>query len=161
MGSLSAAVCGCPGAELGAEGVGGAVQGSLGGAGGVGFDGAGQQLGQGGVVTGGQAELDVTGGPNVVLGRAAGARSPTAAAALVAGFQQAVVDELVEVIGGQRAADADGRGGVLAAHRLPALGHVPVQRAAERVTQPGKAGELLIDVARVHAAILKQILLDN
>jgi len=51
-------VAGCLGAELGAEGGGGAVKGGLGGPGAVGLDGAGEQLGQGGVVAGGQAELD-------------------------------------------------------------------------------------------------------
>ena len=79
---------------------------------------------------------------------------------LVAGLQQAVVDELVEVVGGQGAADADGGGGLVATHGLPALGHVPVEGAAERVTEAGEAGELLVEVGEVHGSILKQKILD-
>jgi len=71
-------------------------------------------------------------------------------APLVAGLQQAVVDELVQVVGGQRAADPDGGGSVVPAHRLPALGHVAVQGAAQGVTKPGEASQLLIDVAGFH-----------
>jgi hypothetical protein len=47
------------GAELHAEGAGGAVELGLGGAGVVGFDRAREQFGEGGVVAGGQAELDL------------------------------------------------------------------------------------------------------
>jgi hypothetical protein len=65
------------------------------------------------------------------------------------------------VVGGQRAADTDGGGGLVAADRHPPLGHVAVQGAAERVTQPGEAGELLVDVTGTHAHILKQRFLDN
>ncbi len=65
------------------------------------------------------------------------------------------------MVGGQGSADADGVGGVLAADGLPALGHVAVQGPPQRVTQAGQAGELLIDVVRVHVPILKQRLLDN
>jgi hypothetical protein len=67
-------VAGRFGAELRAEGGGGAVESGLGGAGGVGLDGPGEELGQGGVVAGGQAELELAVGADVVLGRAAGAR---------------------------------------------------------------------------------------
>jgi len=80
---------------------------------------------------------------------------------VVAGLQQAVVDELVEVVGGQGPTDADGGGRVVAAHGDAALGHEPVEGPAERVTQAGEAGELLIDVVVTHIPILKQILLDN
>jgi hypothetical protein len=55
-------VAGRLGTDLGAEGGGGALERGLGGAGGIGLHGAGQQLGQGGVVAGGQAELDLLGG---------------------------------------------------------------------------------------------------
>jgi hypothetical protein len=64
------------GSQVGAEGGGGAVEGGRGGAGGIGLDGAGEELGQGGVVAGGQAELDLAVGADVVLGRAAGAGPP-------------------------------------------------------------------------------------
>jgi hypothetical protein len=67
-----------------------------------------------------------------------------------AGLQQAVVDELVEVVGGQGPADAGGVGGLVAADGDAAFGHVPVEGAADGVTQAGQAGELLIDVGRVH-----------
>jgi hypothetical protein len=83
------------------------------------------------------------------------------AAPLVAGLEEAVVEEFVEVVGGQGAADADGPGGVVAADGLAARGHVAVEGAAEGVTQAGEAGELLVDGARVHVPILKQILLDS
>src|SRR5688572_31272544 len=53
------------GAELGAEGGGGAVKGGLGRPGGVGLDGVGEELGQGGVVAGGQAELELAVGADV------------------------------------------------------------------------------------------------
>jgi hypothetical protein len=154
-------MAGSLGAELGAEVGGGAAEGVLGGTGAVGFDGAGQELGEGGVVAGGQAELDLAVGAEVVLGRAAGARSLAAAAALVAGLEQAVVDELVEVVGGQGAADAHGLGSVVAADGDAALGHVAVEGTADRVAQAGQAGELLVDVGEVHVSILKQTILDN
>jgi hypothetical protein len=83
---------------------------------------------------------------------------------LVAGLEQAVVDELVEVVGGQGAADADRQGGVVAAHGLAAVDHVVVEGPAEGVAQPGEAGELLIEVVVVvvtHASILKQKILDS
>src|SRR5215216_6406003 len=148
-------------AELGAQGGGGAVEGGLGGPGAVGLDGGGEELGQGGVVAGGQAELELAVGADVVLGRAAGARPAAAAAPVVAGLEQAVVDELVEVVGGQGPADAGGVGGVVAADGDAAVGHVPVEGAADGVTQAGQAGELLIDVGRVHSSILKQKILDS
>ena len=159
--ALGGGVVGRLGAELRAEGGGVAVERGLGGAGGVGLEGAGEQLGQGGVVAGGQAELDLAVGADVVLGRAAGARPPAAAAPLVAGLEQAVVDELVEVVGGQGAADAGGVGGGVAAHGDAAVGHVAVEGAADGVAQPGQAGELLIDVRKVHTSILKQKILDS
>jgi hypothetical protein len=90
-----------PAGRLGAEGGGGAVKGGLGGPRWVGLHGAGQEFGQGGIVAGGQAELELAVGADVMLGWAAGARPAAAAAPLVAGFEQAVVDELVEVVGGQ------------------------------------------------------------
>jgi len=93
------------------------VERGLGGAGGIGFDGTGEQVGQGCVVAGGQAELELAVAADIVLGRAAGAGTLAAAAAVVAGLKQAVVDELVEVVGGQGAADAGGVGGVVAADR--------------------------------------------
>ena len=96
-----------------------------------------------------------------MLGRAARAGSSAVAAALVAGLEQAVVDELVEVVGGQGAADAGRGGGVVAAHGLPALGHMAVQGPAEGVAEAGQAGELLVEVGWVHPPILKQRLLDN
>jgi hypothetical protein len=61
----------------------------------------------------------------------------------------------------QRAADADGLGGVVAADRHTAFDHVAVEGTTEGIAQPGEAGELLINSARVHIHILKQILLDN
>ena len=149
------------GAELGAQGGGGAVEGGLGGPGGVGLDGVGEELGQGGVVAGGQAELELAVGADIVLGRAAGAGSAAAAAPVVAGLQQAVVDELVEVVGGQGPADAGGVGGLVAADGDAAFGHVPVEGAADGVAQAGQVGELLIDVRRVHTSILKQKILDS
>jgi len=154
-------VLGCLGAEFRSESAGGAVEGGLGGAGGVGLDSAGEELGQDGVVAGRQTELDLAFGADVVLGRAAGAGPPAAAAVLVAGLQQAIVDELVEVLRGQGAADADRAGGLLAAHGHPALGHVAVQGAAQRIAQPGEAGELLIDIGGLHGSILKQMILDG
>jgi len=149
------------GSQVGAEGGGGAVERALGGAGGIGLDGAGEQLGQGGVVAGGQAELELTLGADVVLGRAAGARPLAAAAPVVAGLEQAVVDELVEVVGGQGAADAGGLGGLVAADGDAAVGHVAVEGAADGVAQAGQAGELLINIRRVHTSILKQKILDS
>ena len=86
---------------------------------------------------------------------AAGAWPSAVAASLVAGLEQAV-DELVEVVGGQGAADADRQGGVVAAHGLAAVDHVVVEGLAEGVAQPGEAGELLIEAVVVHASILKQ-----
>src|ERR687897_1513758 len=145
------------GAELGAQGAGGAVERGLGGAGGIGFNGSGEQLGQGGVVAGGEAEFDLAGGADVVLGRAASARPLATAAPLVPGLQQAVVDQLVEVVGGQGTADADRQGGVVAADGDAALGHVAVEGTAQGVTQASEAGELLIDVGEVHGSILKQM----
>jgi hypothetical protein len=38
---------------------------------------------------------------------------------------------------------------------------VPVEGAADGVAQACQPGELLIDVRRVHAAILKQMILDS
>ena len=96
-----------------------------------------------------------------MLGRAAGAGPAAAAAAVVAGLEEAVVDELVEVVGGQGPADPGGVGGLVAADRDAAVGHVPVEGAADWVTQAGQAGELLIDVRRVHTSILKQKILDS
>jgi hypothetical protein len=148
-------------AELRAEGGGGAVESGLGGAGGVGLDGPGEELGQGGVVAGGQAELELAVGADVVLGRAAGAGSAAAAAPVVAGLQQAVVDELVEVVCGQGPADAGGVGGLVPADGDAAFGHVSVEGAADGVAQAGQSGELLIDVRRVHTSILKQKILDS
>ena len=96
-----------------------------------------------------------------MLGRPAGARPLAAAAPPVAGLEQAVVDEPVEVVGGQRAADADRQGGGVAAHGLAAIDHVAVEGPAERVTKAREAGELLIDVVVTHIHILKQKPLDN
>ena len=80
---------------------------------------------------------------------------------VVAGLQQAVVDELVEVVGGQGPADTGGLGGLFPADGDAAVGHVPVEGAADGVTQAGQAGELLISVGRVHTSILKQKILDS
>jgi hypothetical protein len=38
---------------------------------------------------------------------------------------------------------------------------VAVQGAAQRIAQPGEAGELLIDIGGLHASILKQMILDS
>jgi hypothetical protein len=95
-----------------------------------------------------------------VLGRTAGAGPQAAAASLAAGLQQAVVDQLVEVVGGQRPADADRLGGLVAADGDATLGHVTVQGATQGIAQPGEAGELPINVGGVHVAILKQMNLD-
>src|SRR5215218_10559293 len=149
------------GSQVGAEGGGGAVERALGGAGGIGLDGAGEELGQGGVVAGGQAELELAVGADVVLGRAAGARPLAAAAPLVAGLEQAVVDELVEVIGGEWTADAGGVGGVVAADGDAAVGHVAVEGAADGIAQAGQVAELPVDVRRVHSFILKQMIIDS
>ena len=70
------------------------------------------------------------------------------------------MDELVEVVGGQGAADADRQGGVVAAHGLAAVDHVVVEGPA-RVAQPGEAGELLIEVVVTMPSILKQKILDS
>jgi len=87
--------------------------------------------------------------------------APAAAAVVVAGLQQAVVDELVEVVGGQGPADTGGLGGLFPADGDAAVGHVPVEGAADGVTQAGQAGELLINVGKVHTSILKQKILDS
>jgi hypothetical protein len=80
---------------------------------------------------------------------------------VVAGLQQAVVDKLVEVIGGKGPADAGGVGGLVAADGDGAFGHVPVEDAADGVAEAGQAGELPIEVVAVHASILKQKILDS
>ena len=149
------------GAELGTQGGGGAVEGGLGSPGAVGLDGVGEEFGQAGVVAGGQAELELAVGADIVLGRAAGARPAAAAAPVVAGLQQAVVDELVEVVRGQGPADAGGVGSLVPADGDTAVGHVSVEGSADGVTQAGQAGELLIDVVRAHRFILKQKILDS
>ena len=68
---------------------------------------------------------------------------------LVAGLEQAVVDELVEAVGGQGAADADGGGGVVAADGAAALGHVAGTGPGGGGRQAGEAGELLVEVVLV------------
>ena len=65
-----------------------------------------------------------------MLGRATSSRPLATAAPLVPGLQQAVVDQLVEVVGGQGATDADRQGGVVAADGDAALGHVAVEGTA-------------------------------
>ena len=65
------------------------------------------------------------------------------------------------MVGGQGAADADRAGGVVAADRDAAFGHVPVEGAANGITQPGEAGELLVEVGGLHTSILKQKTLDS
>jgi hypothetical protein len=99
-------------------------------------------------------------GADIVLGRAACPRPPAAAALLVAGLEQAVVDELVEVVGGQGTADAGGVGGGVAADGDAAVGHVPVEGTADGVAKAGQAAELPVEVVGVHASILKQMILD-
>jgi hypothetical protein len=66
-------------------------------------------------------------------------------------------------VGGDRAGQQVGQGGVVAADGHPAFGHVAVEGAAEGVGEAGEVGELLVDVVgvRVHAPILKQRLLDS
>ncbi len=91
------------------------------------------------------------------LGRPAGAGPPPARPPFVAGLQQVVVHELVEVIGGQGAADPHGTGGLVARDRDAPLADVTVEGTPHRVRESGEAGELLLEVGRVHGLILKQI----
>ena len=74
---------------------------------------------------------------------------------------QAVVNELVEMVGGQGAADPGGAGGPVAADGGGPLGHVPVEGTADRVAQAGQAAELLVEVLGIHTPILKQMVLDS
>jgi hypothetical protein len=137
-------VAGRLGGELGAQGGGGAVEGGLGGAGGVGLDGAGEQLGQGGVVAGGEAEFELAGGADVVLGRAAGAWPSAVAASLVAGLEQAVVDEVNERLEAVGAAGVYAAGDVAAAWHPRYQAHVRVEHWANALNQgPAAARNML------------------
>jgi hypothetical protein len=111
------------------------------------LDGLGEETGDEFVVPGGQADLELLRGPGIELGRASRPRSRASAPTSGRHLEQAVVHHPVEVVGGQRAADADRIGGFVAADR-PALKAATWRYTPAGRVRPGSPHPREIVVAR-------------
>jgi hypothetical protein len=76
------------------------------------------------------------------------------------GNQQAVVDEAIEVVGGERAADAGGAGRFLAADPTTAVRDEVVERSSHRIVQRPDERDRGVRRLLPHDLILKQIRID-
>ena len=75
---------------------------------------------------------------------------------LEAGHEEAVVDQPIEVVGGQRPAEREGAGDLVAIQPAPVADHGAVDPATRRISQ---ARHVVEGVVVRHAAILKQMTL--
>ena len=91
-----------------------------------------------------QADRQLARRTTIELGGAAGTGSAASWGPAVLDVEQPVLDELVQVEGGQPAGHPDRVGGLLAADRMALAAHVFVQRPARRVGEGGDGGPAVL-----------------
>jgi hypothetical protein len=112
-------------------------------------------VGGGLIGPGRQAGRDLARGAAVELGRAAGPRPPPLPEPPEGRLQQAGLDQLVQVEGGQAALHPDRLGGLVAADLALGGGHVAVEGPAHRVLEESDGGQVPVGGQLVHAVIVK------
>ena len=98
----------------------------------------------------------------VELGRPTGTGTPAGAQALEAGLEETAVDQAVEVVRGQRAADSDRARRLVSADRAGLADHESVQAPSNVVAEAGDHRDLLVEVLRsFHTQSVKQTAVDK
>jgi hypothetical protein len=110
-------------------------------------DGASQELSGQVVAALGQADFQITVGASVELGGAPGARTAATLWPSVLRFEEAVLDESVEVELGDMVGDADSGGGLVAADRRTLSDDEAVQGAPHRYTETGEPVEPSVEIS--------------
>ena len=143
--------------EVGAQLPGGVMQRGPGPATAVGRDRLDQQARRQLILPGRDGHHELAAGPRVDLGRTAGTRSAAAWRPPVGGRQQSGLHELVQVVDGQRAADAHRGRRLVPSDRLGAAGHERVQAAADPVVQTAQRGQVCLVLRQAHSCSLSSV----